>query len=135
MIKTKEILEEIWHLQNQIEEGDENPLHAYTQFDILEKAIKEAREAIRDTAIVKAEMYGEKKFNAFGVTVEVSGKTTWEYKHIPEWNKKKKELSEIEETSKSIRLNMDKGLIVATSDGEEAIPAISKYSQFLKITV
>jgi len=132
---TKKLFEEIRQIQIDAEEGIMDSLHAYIELDKLEKTVKDSKDKLKELAFKKAEQYGEKSFEDFGAKVELSGKTTWDFKHIPAWNDKKKELSDIEESAKMAAINATKNIESANnSTGEVIVPATSKYSQFLKIT-
>ena len=55
-----------------------------------------------------------------------SGGTMYNYKHIPEWQTYKTALADCETRHKQAYLSSQKGLIVATEDGEEIeMPKIS----------
>jgi len=132
---TKRLFEEIRQIQIDAEEGNMDSLHAYIELDKLEKVIKDSKDKVKESAIKKAEQYGEKTFEDFGAKIEMSGKTTWDFKHIPAWNDKKRELTDIEEIAKLAAMNAAKNIESAnTSTGEMIIPGASKYSPFLKIT-
>jgi hypothetical protein len=134
MSASKRLFEEIRQLQIDAEDGNKDPLFIYIELDKIEKVVKDCKDKVKDSAIKKADDYGQKQFEAFESKIELSGKTTWDFKHIPAWNDKKKELTDIEETAKSAALNANKGIESANiQTGEVVIPAVSKYSTFLKI--
>lgn len=128
MIGSKEIFEEMREIEMQAIEGDVNELSAFLYFKEVEDAAKEAKERIKGLAIQEAEKLSDKIHS--GYYVEVSSKSTYDYKHIPDWDKKKKELKAIEEQSKAVERS---GATINEETGEVYIPAKKNVSTFLKI--
>ena len=111
-------------------EGEISNLDAYLILYSISKKIDEAIELIKKSAIDEVEKIAEKDYTRNGFKVNVLTKTTWNFKHIESWNKKKTELSDIEEKAKvAAKFKLD----ASSETGEQIEPAIASYSTYLKI--
>ncbi len=71
--------------------------------------------------------------SAFGISMKIQGKTTYEYKHDPTWVRLKKELTDYEELMKD-KLGKYANMNLVDDDGElkDVKPAVKKVSDYIK---
>lgn len=121
---------EINEIVKGVKEGNRKALIAYAELKHLSDIATEALKEVKDLALQETELYPEKKFDLDGFTFERrNGATRYSYSHIPKWQEKQKELKDIEAEAKQAFLASQKGMLVATEDGEEIILPEPIYSQ------
>ena len=110
-------MEIIQQLTFAVEEGNLSALDAYIQLHQIEKLAGEARKQIQAQAVTEAQREG-KQFTRMGFEVQCrAGAGRWDYKHIPDWEAKKFELSQIEEKAKWAFKSAEKGITPIDDDG------------------
>ena len=112
----------IEHLKRQVLDGDISPLKFYSMLQDLEKAIKEAKEEILDSAITEFERYGTSKIKEYGFEISLTKSDRYDYSGSSVWTSKKESLSEIEEKMKHAA--KAGGTVIDESTGEVIEPAI-----------
>lgn len=128
---SKRLFEDLQQLINEAEEGNKSYIEALIEVKELEESIKLAKEKISKKAYDEACGYSEKTFEKFGKKITPTSKTTWNYKEVPWWNRKNKELEAIQETCKLISKNNAE--VYDPETGELVPPAIATHSYFVKI--
>ena len=117
-------MEIIQQLTFAVEEGNLSALDAYIQLHQIEKLAGEARKQIQAQAVTEAQREG-KQFTRMGFEVQCrAGAGRWDYKHIPDWEAKKFELSQLEEKAKWAFKSAEKGITPIDEDGVIVEPAI-----------
>ena len=105
-----------------VEDGTISHLTAYARLKVVEKQVKAAITSLQEDAVGEAEKYGEKSFKAHGFVFELrQGPRRWDFKGLPAWAEKKQELADVEATARAAYSAYEKGLISASSDGEEVV--------------
>lgn len=101
-------------------DGAEDPLKAYANLKEYQKFVSTALSEIEGVAMEEAEKF-EKTFeyNGFRFT-RVDGRKLYNFKTMPSWVSKQKELKEIEEKGRAALTAMEKDLLSVTQDGEMA---------------
>jgi hypothetical protein len=111
-------------------DGTADPIEVYANLNDLAKFIDAAKAEIFDNVLNEAQKFESKTFQYKGFEVQVSeGRKMYDFKHIPQWSEAQHQLKEIEERAKAAALNVNKGFITATNDGEEVQPCIIKFSK------
>lgn len=86
------------------------------------KRIDELIKTVEPIAFEEADKFDGKKFEFKGWEFERrSGGAMYNFKNIPEWNETKEQLSSIEDKAKQAYQSYKKGILSATTDGEEII--------------
>ena len=112
----------IQEITQALEEHRISNLEALAILKTKEREVKAAIELIQPEAYLDAEKYGGTSFKAHGFAFELrGGGRQWDYKGIPEWADKNKELKEIEASAKAAYSAYEKNLITANADGEEVV--------------
>lgn len=112
--------EELAHLIQEVEEGNRDALTAYANIKKLESEVKNARTQIEELAMNEAENYSGKTFEYNGFKFEKrNGATRYSYKNIAKWKEANKNLKDIESEAKQAFIAKQKGMMVASEDGEE----------------
>jgi hypothetical protein len=113
---------EINEIVNGVKEGNRKALTAYAELKQLADIAADAVKEVKDLALQETELYPDKKFELENFMFERrNGATRYSYSHIPKWQEKNKELKEIEAEAKQAYLASQKGMMVATEDGEEIV--------------
>ena len=106
-----------------VQNGSIDPLKAYLDLKSIESELKNAFAIVQDLAINEAQKY-PKTFQFHGYEVQnKSGAGRWDFKHISDWNNKKRELDEVEEKHKLAFKMAEKGDTYITEGGEVIEPA------------
>lgn len=114
---------------DKLNSGEVTGLTALAVTKALEQALKKVKDKVGDAAMAEADQYGESTFIVNGVKyTKKAGRSTYSYKHIPEWVAKKAELTDIEDKAKHALQSINKNLNVADNDGEIVTPAKCTYS-------
>lgn len=113
--------------------GEINPAFAHVTLDVIEKALKKAKDEIKETAIDninEPQVIGDYKVEV------VQGRKMYDFKDIPEVVKKESELKELKKKHQIAADNYGKGMMnVSESDGEVIQPALIKYgADYVKVT-
>jgi hypothetical protein len=91
----------IAELITDVQEGNYNPLTAYTELKRFEAEIKNALEIIQPLAINEAAKYAEKEFEYNGCKIlKRSTPTTYSFDHIDAFNETSKRLETIKKLAK-----------------------------------
>ena len=103
---------------------------AYAFLSKAEFVIKETKDRIKDKAIDEVSKGNN---NAFGVSMKIQSKTTYEYKHDPTWVKLKKALGDYEELMKD-KLGKYANMNMVDEEGglKDVKPAVKKQSDYIK---
>lgn len=109
-----------------VKEGMTSPFAVMYKLQQAEKEINTMIEEVKIIAFADAEPY-EKTFEKDGMTVEQrAGGKIWNYKNIPEWIEKKKELTDLEANYKGAYSAYEKGEQIIDEDGVVvSIPEVS----------
>ncbi len=127
-----------------VENGEVNALQLKAYFKAMEKAIKLVDDSTKDSQLTEAEKYGEKKFNAFGMQIEVCEVgTSYDYEHCndPEWNSADSQVKTWTQTRKDreqfLRSLKKPEVLVDQMSGEVVTinPPVKKSTTGLKFTV
>jgi hypothetical protein len=118
---------------DKVKEGEMNPFELGRHLKLLEKTIKDVYKPILDP-YEKSEFdkYPKEQLQEMKISLSAGG-YSYDFKHIPEWVEKKKELSAIEEKAKSAflanestKIEIDKFTGEVLNDFEGITPAIGK---------
>ena len=108
-------------IKQDVEEGTIDALEAYVMLKTIEKELKESLDIVKEHALVEAEKYGEKTFDAFGAEIGVkNGAGRWDFKKLEWWKVYQLE----QESAKEAFKMSEKGQKLITEDGEVIEPAI-----------
>jgi hypothetical protein len=108
-----------------VADGDENAGELYIKLDFLEKALKKAKEAIKEGALEELVKY-DKGQKLGGVVFSVAEKARYDYKHNQAWVDKKAELTAIESDMKASAKSTS--IFVDKETGDITPPAKASYS-------
>lgn len=111
-----------------VELGDENPGELYIKLDFLEKALKKAKDSIKQGAVDELSKY-DKGQTLGGVEFSVATKARYTYNHNQTWVDKKAELTAIESDMKVAAKSSNS--ILDESTGELIPAAKTSYSEFI----
>jgi hypothetical protein len=111
-----------------VDSGDENSGELYIKLDFLEKALKMAKDAIKEGAIDELKKY-DKGQTLGGVEFSVQEKARYTYNHNQTWVDKKAELTAIESDMKVAAKSSNS--ILDESTGELIPAAKTSYSEFI----
>jgi hypothetical protein len=109
-----------------VDSGDENSGELYIKLDFLEKALKMAKDAIKEGAIDELKKY-DKGQTLGGVEFSVQEKGRYTYNHNQTWVDKKAELTAIESDMKAAAKSSNS--ILDESTGELIPAAKTSYSE------
>lgn len=100
-------------------DGNESALKAYAILKDQVKTLTEYVKEVEPAALEEASKWDEKTFKiqGFKFTKKAGGKM-WNFKELPEWQKAKEALTDIEEKAKLAHANYNKGLMSVTLDGD-----------------
>ena len=116
-------MSDIYELRDSVLSAEADALSAYITLKEFEKDLALIVKQVQPLALEEAKSYDETSFDAFGAKVTVKkGAGRWSFKHIPQWEKAKETLKEVEEKAKSAYNNKGFGMIVS-DDGEVIEPA------------
>ena len=122
--------QELAHLLTEVENGNENPLLLYAEIKQLKELYTTAEKQVVDIALDEAEKYPEKSFELDGYVFEKrNGATRYSYKNIPEWQTYNEALKNCEARHKQAFISRQKGLLIASEDGEEIVLPEVNYSK------
>jgi hypothetical protein len=96
-----QIKEQIHELIEQVANGETDALKAYIELKGLSDTITQVMKEIKREAVIEADRYDGKTFQAFGATIEKrSGGGVWSFKHLPDWNDANQKKKDVEEMHK-----------------------------------
>lgn len=128
--------QELAELVEQVEQGNRSALATYAELKKTAQEYANAISQVESIAMTEAETYGSKSFQAYGHSFEIrNGAKRFDYSGISEWQTYKKALSDCESRYKAAFEAKQKGILIASGDGEELeMPEInySKDSLVLK---
>lgn len=106
-------------------ENEEGYVQVFADFKRLIDWLTEQQAEIKDLAILEASKHPEKQFNVFGAKIQYrEGAGRWDFKNLPDWNDKKKELETIEDKHKAAYQAWQRGgMYVDEETGEQIQPA------------
>ena len=96
----------------------------------MEKIIEGIKDGIKQAILDEADLTGEKSFTIDGVRFEKKSRTNYHFNHCARYNALKSELKILEETMKSINVEM-----ADTETGEIIPPANKSYTDFIAVTL
>ncbi len=119
--------QELADLVQAVEDGRDNALLAYAEIKQMKDLYAQAERQIEELAMDEAERYPEKSFSQHGYMFEKrNGTMRFSYKNIPAWQEIDQARKQCEEKHKQAFLSRQKGIMVATEDGEEIVlPEVS----------
>lgn len=119
--------QEIAHHLTEVENGNTRALPLYAEVKALKDLYTQAEKQLFPFAIDEAEDYPENTFEEDGVEfTKRNGSTRYSFSHIPEVKELETHLKAVKEKYKQAYLSHQKGLMIASEDGEELIlPKIS----------
>lgn len=120
-----------------VENGNRSPLEGFALIKTTLKECEAALKEIEAAAIEEARQYGQKSFQFSGFEFQRSeGRRLFDFKTSPAWNKKKAELTHLEERMKAA-WNMSQkigGGIASMESGEEIeLPAVTYSKESLSV--
>lgn len=122
-------LEELDQIIQDVKNGNESALKAYAVLKKAEDSIKTMIEEVKEQALSEAAQHPEKTFSDHGYIFERrNGSARYSFKHIEQWNNLKEEIKQLETRSKTAYSNYNKGMMTATTDGEEIELPVVTYS-------
>lgn len=119
--------QELAEILDKVEDGRENALLAYARIKALKELYQQAEKQILDYALSEAELHPGNTFelNGFEFTKR-NGSKRFSFSHIPEVEEVENNLKVLKEKYKQAFISKQKGLMIASEDGEELIlPKIS----------
>ena len=125
------IIDKLIGIKNAAENGEMGMMLAMTMLEDFRQPLEDALAVIKEFKsehIDELSMLKEDYPEGFGgYTFEYrNGAKRFSFKHIPQWNAKKQELSELEKMYKQAFEAKQKGILVASEDGEEIpMPEVS----------
>lgn len=99
--------------------GNQDPLDAWASLKVLEEAIKQAKDRIKDAAIDELAKYGPTATINGAKLTKYNGRRFYDYSHNPDWQQLKSKMEEVERKMK-IAIN---DTIVDEETGEVVPPA------------
>lgn len=112
--------DELAHIISEVENGNTDALTTYAEIKQLKDMYDMAQKQIEPIVMQEAELYSEKEFSKGQYKfTKRNGATRYSYKNITEWSDKNKELKKIEEKYKAAFIAQNKGILTASSQGEE----------------
>jgi hypothetical protein len=137
MNKTEYLKQIVSSMVDEFENGNVSALDLYIELKSIENFVGDHISNISDDALSDAEQYGKGEHIRNGVIFAVrNGAGRWDFKHVPEWNAKKKEIETIETGLKSLYnlVQANPGQYVNTDTGEvPTLPAYNKSKDSLMI--
>lgn len=126
---------ELMDVVDGVERGSRPALLAYAEMKRFAEIAAQAVKQIEPIAMEEALNFGEKDFETNGFKFQIrNGATRYSYKHIPDWQIVQEELKEVEERYKAAFIARQKGLLTASTDGEELIlPEITRSKDSLVV--
>lgn len=117
-----------------VQDGREDALAVYIELkefaDALSSFLK--TEGLQEALIEEVAKHGKEGASRAGYIATITGKTTYSYKHIPEWAELEAEKKRIEQLAK-FAYNSNKSLGDADT-GEQFTPARATYTEYVKLT-
>lgn len=106
----------------EVQDGNASALDLFALLKQDKKRIEQLLTKVEQEAWSELDTRSEKTFVQNGFSFEVrNGGRTFSYKNIPSWIQKNSEIKSIEEQSKQAFISKEKGMMTATSEGEEII--------------
>jgi hypothetical protein len=126
-------METLEQLLQDVKNGNESALKAYAILKKTEDSIKTMIDEVKEQALQEAAQHSEKTFSDHGYIFEKrNGSARYSFKHIEEWNNLKEEIKQLETRSKQAYSSYQKGMLSATTDGEEIeLPVVTFTSDVL----
>jgi hypothetical protein len=107
-------------LSEEIEEGNTNPLTAYTELKVLSEMIGSMMDSVKDQAIEERRKYGKEEVIKNGFKIEIAnGRKVWAYKHSTRWQ----QLDAQRKTYEELMQKAYHGANIADADTGEMIEA------------
>lgn len=111
-------------------DGEVDALVAFAQIKAIAAAATDALKVVDPLAIAAAEHYPSKAFEHAGLKFQrKEGSRNFKFDHLPEVVRRAQELKDLQERHKSAALQLEKGMLAATVDGEMVDPARIEYSK------
>ncbi len=117
-------------------DGNESALKAYAILKSEHAKFTEYIKEVEPAAFSEAANWDEKTFKleGFKFTKKAGGKM-WNFKELPEWQKAKAAITDIEEKAKLAYANYDKGLMSVTLDGDvKELPIVTYRKDSVSVT-
>ena|ERR1035437_7943621 len=141
-ILTKEMAEThaaniIWNVEN----GRDNPLEAYISIARLEKALAEAKAAIKEDAMKEFDKHGSKTIEIFGATItKKEGGTKFDYSNcndaeLFDLDGKTKKFAEDLKTRQKFLQAIPEGKEVFDGDGIQIFPPTKSSTTVIAVTL
>lgn len=129
-------MEDIYTLRDAVLNEESNALSAYVMMKEFEKDLALILKQVQPLALEEAKTYENTSFEAFGAKITVKKAAgRWDFKHIPQWEKAKETLKDVEEKAKSAYNNKGFGMIV-NEEGEVIEPAnYTEGSEQISVTI
>lgn len=122
--------EELASLIDQVENGEARALNVYAEIKRFKEMYVSVEKQIEPLAMDEAQDYSENTFEEDGFEfTKRNGATRYIYKGIPEWQTYSKALKECEARHKQAFISKQKGLMIASADGEEMVMPEIAYSK------
>ena len=99
-------------------EGNVNPLEFMIKVAAMEKALKDAKDQVKEYALEEFEKHNQKEVEMDGVKISKTSGGRYSYKHIEEWVNLNNLKKEIEKKSQEAYKAQMHGASVVTDDGE-----------------
>lgn len=117
-----------------IQEGEEsNALELYHELNKLEKQIKSFKDEVKPNAII--EIGNGYELSGYDVKMK-AGATRYVFKDIQRHQELTKQVKDFEAQSKQAYLSIQKGMQVASEDGEEIeLPTVLRNADSISITI
>lgn len=125
LLNTKSIHEQIADLGNAAATGWLNPLEVYVELKRIETTLQNAFNAIKDDAILNAEIQDGKEFKMFGAKIAVRNSgSRWDFSSVTKYNDVMEQKKRIEALAKNAAAEFKHGNKIFDDDGVEIEPAI-----------
>lgn len=114
------MLEHLHNINEDVINGERNPLEAYVELKRIEKLLKDVIKGVQPEAITEAEKYGKGEHEEFGAKFQVkSAAGRWNFKNCDLWVAKNQSLKNLEETLKTVHKT---GATVIDEETGEVLP-------------
>lgn len=132
----EKVMDYLIGVEENVDSGTVDPIVSLAIINKIEKAVKDVKASVYDSALIEAQNYPEKTFEHKGVWVERrNGRKVYDFKGIQEWNDLNDKRKEKEAIYKSAFDAYQKGkTMVDDETGEQIpIPAVSNNKDVLVI--
>lgn len=140
--ETKEQLESfVSKVENEIANGEVNPLQFWTKLTYYEKLIKSLKESevIKSEAINEAGKYPEKNIEAFGCKIQIVSHANYDYSNCQDgyFNRLILQKQQLDESIKErqVFLQSMKDSVADPETGNVIYPAAKTFTEYLKVTL